>query len=78
MVNGAGAAFATNAGWDKTSEENLAALRSATSAAGAFALPVTSRDAALVVTVPPGRYTALVAGANNTTGVAFVEFYEVP
>lgn len=37
-----------------------------------------SRDAMLLVTLPPGSYTAQVSGANNGTGVALVEVYEVP
>ena len=32
----------------------------------------------MVVTLPPGSYTAEVTGANSTTGVALVEVYEVP
>jgi hypothetical protein len=53
-------------------------LSTAFSSVGAFALGTTSRDAALLVTLPPGSYTAQVRGANNTTGVALVEVYEVP
>jgi hypothetical protein len=45
---------------------------------GAFALGATSSDAALVMTLAPGNYTAEVKGANITTGVALVEIYEVP
>lgn len=48
-------------------------------AVGAFAIPqTTSRDAVLVVTLPPGSYTAQVSGANGGTGVALVELYELP
>jgi hypothetical protein len=36
------------------------------------------RDAALLVTLPPGDYTALVSGTAGGTGVALVEIYEVP
>jgi len=46
--------------------------------AGAFTLSPTSRDAALLVTLPPGAYTAQVSGVNSTAGVALVEIYEVP
>ena len=42
---------------------------------GAFELPVASRDAALVVLLAPGSYTAQVGG---TGGIALVEVYEVP
>ena len=43
----------------------------------AFALDANSKDAALVITLPPGAYTAQVSGVGNTTGVALVEIYEV-
>jgi hypothetical protein len=46
---------------------------------GAFAVSdPNSRDAMLLVTLPPGSYTAQVSGVNNSTGVALVELYEVP
>jgi hypothetical protein len=45
---------------------------------GAFALSSNSRDAALVVTLRPGTYTAQVTGVNGTAGLALVEVYEVP
>jgi len=45
----------------------------------AFAFPDrNSKDAALLVTLPPGAYTAQVSGANGGTGVALIEVYEVP
>ena len=40
--------------------------------------PSDPREAALVVTLNPGAYTAIVRGANGTTGVALVEVYEAP
>jgi hypothetical protein len=46
---------------------------------GAFPLAnATSKDAVLLVTLPPGSYTAQVSGLNLATGVALVEVYEVP
>jgi hypothetical protein len=57
---------------------NAAALASTAQAVGAFALPSGSRDAALLVTLTPGAYTAQVSGVNSTTGVALVEVYEIP
>lgn len=50
----------------------------AAASVGAFELVSRSRDAALVITVPPGSYTAHVYGANRTTGQALVEVYELP
>jgi hypothetical protein len=39
--------------------------------------PSDTRESALVETVAPGNYTAIVRGAGNTTGVALVEVYNV-
>jgi hypothetical protein len=46
--------------------------------AGAFSFPVGSRDAALLLQLQPGSYTAQVSGVNNSTGVGLVELYEIP
>ncbi len=54
------------------------ALDTAFGSVGAFRLVPGSRDAALVAELPPGSYTAQVAGVGGTTGVALVEIYEVP
>lgn len=45
---------------------------------GAFSLASGTKDAAVVVTLAPGAYTAQVAGAGGTSGVALVEIYEIP
>ncbi|MDQ6626147.1 MAG: hypothetical protein M3Y69_08425 [Verrucomicrobiota bacterium] len=37
--------------------------------------PGDPREAAIVATLPPGAYTAVVRGADNTSGVALVEVY---
>ncbi|HZZ19384.1 MAG TPA: matrixin family metalloprotease [Opitutaceae bacterium] len=67
---------ATNTGWSTNS--NASAVASAASSAGAFALPMANADSALLLSLPPGAYTAQVTGANGTTGVALVEVYQVP
>lgn len=61
--------LATNAYWGGGAD--LAAIFAATQA---FALPPGSDDAALVVTLPPGGYSAQLAGS----GSALVELYAVP
>jgi hypothetical protein len=46
---------------------------------GAFTWSVpSSHDSALLITLPPGNYTAACAGSSGDTGVALVEVYEVP
>ena len=44
---------------------------------GAFPLADGSRDAALVITLPPGAYTAEVSDQKGATGLALLEFYDV-
>lgn len=55
-----------------------ASLSSTFGSVGAFALVDGSRDAALLVTLPPGAYSAQVSGIAGGTGEALVEVYEVP
>jgi hypothetical protein len=69
--------IATNDDWN--SDTSLgAALQTAAQQTGAFALSVSSKDAALLITLPPGVYTAQVSGKAGATGVALVEVYEAP
>ena len=53
-------------------------LYSAVALTGAPPLPVGPGDAALVITLKPGPYTAVVSSPNGGTGTALVEVYEVP
>jgi hypothetical protein len=54
-------------------------IMAAAEAVGAFRLSAgASKDAVLLVTLPPGNYSAQINGANNTGGTAIVEVYEVP
>jgi hypothetical protein len=46
--------------------------------AGAFALQPGSTDAAILLTLAPGSYTAQVSGVAGATGVGLVEIYEIP
>jgi hypothetical protein len=71
LRQGAATPMAGNDDWDP-------ALTAAFTRVGAFALTAGSRDAALLITVPPGSYTAQVSGVDDTTGVALIEVYEVP
>jgi hypothetical protein len=54
---------------------DLAALQQATAAAGAFDLLADSKDAAILLTLPPGTYTAHIRGKGADVGVALLEVY---
>jgi hypothetical protein len=39
--------------------------------------PTDDREAAIIRTVPPGNFTAVIRGANNTTGIGLIEIYDL-
>jgi hypothetical protein len=41
-------------------------------------LPAGSKDAAMLVSLPPGVYTAQLSGVGGTSGDGVIEVYEVP
>ncbi len=61
-----------------TGASNATQLSAAFTSVGAFTLVANSKDAALLVTLAPGSYTAQVSGVSNTSGFAIIEVYEVP
>jgi uncharacterized delta-60 repeat protein len=71
-----GASLAVNDDWQVASDGP--AIDAATAAVGAFPLTAGSRDAALLLTLAPGNYTALVESTGATSGVVLAEIYEVP
>ncbi len=69
-----GSVYASNTSWGGDPE-----IAGTAASVGAFKWNVpTSHDSALLITLPPGSYTAAVAGSGGDTGVAIVEVYEVP
>ncbi|MGA2017290.1 MAG: immunoglobulin domain-containing protein [Opitutaceae bacterium] len=66
--------IAANDGWGGNAQ-----IAAEAAAVGAFAWSSpTSADSAILITLPPGAYTAQVSGASGDTGVSLVEVYEVP
>jgi hypothetical protein len=67
------AVLAVNSAWGGDSE-----VANTAASVGAFSWSVpSSHDSALLITLPPGNYTAAAAGESGDTGVAIVEVYEV-
>ena len=80
IFNAAGQAVFSNNDWSTPAAGAASAAELATAAtrAGAIALSANSRDAALLVQLDPGAYTAVVSDASGATGVSLVEVHEVP
>lgn len=64
-----GSVVASNDNWD-------APLAATFASVGAFPWPAGSHDAALVATLPPGGYTAIVSDGGGGSGIALVEVYD--
>lgn len=63
-----GAAVAVNDNWRDTQEQEIAATGIP---------PADDLESAIVTTLTPGSYTAVVSGNNGATGVALVEVYDL-
>jgi hypothetical protein len=68
LYNGQGQQVATNDNWQ---DSQAAAIQATTIP------PNDPREAAILHSLSPGGYTAIVRGKNNTTGVALIEAYQI-
>lgn len=75
LFNADGEAIATNNDWQAGSDADIAALAATL---GAFELPAGSKDAALVIELPPGAYTGHVTDEAGPGGEALFEIYRIP
>ncbi len=70
-----GTPYTANSGYPAASAADISL---ANVQAGAFAYASGSLDAAVIVVLPPGSYTAQVESATAADGTALVEIYELP
>ena len=73
-IEAAGQTVASNDNWQ---DHDQSLIKTANQLVGAFALDHGSSDAAILVTLPPGVYTAVVTGASESSGPALLEVYEL-
>ena len=72
LFNSLSTQISTNAGWG-----GGAVLANAFASVGAFALATTSADSALFQPLTAGTtYSAVISGANNSTGIALAEVFD--
>src|SRR5438309_1488079 len=60
--------IATNDDWQSASNSNQIPVN---------LRPPDSRESAILITLQPGNYTAILSGKNGTTGVGLVEVYDI-
>jgi hypothetical protein len=69
LHDASGAVIASNDDWKDSQEAAITATGIP---------PNNDKESAILATLAPGNYTAIVRGALNTTGVALVEAYQLP
>jgi uncharacterized repeat protein (TIGR03803 family) len=68
LFDGNGNAFASNDNWRSTQQDEII---------GTGLQPSNDAESAIIITLLPGNYTAIVSGVNGTIGVALIEVYGV-
>jgi hypothetical protein len=74
LHDGSGTIIASNDNW-KTRPDGSSQQQEIEDTAVA---PTNDSESALVRTLPPGNYTAIVRGQNSTTGIGLIEAYHLP
>jgi hypothetical protein len=69
LHNGSGALMTANDDWKNSPER--------TQIESSGLAPTDDRESAILQTLSPGVYTGVLAGKNNTTGIALVEIYDL-
>lgn len=72
-----GTVIATNDNWHFTSIGGAITSDQSIDLEGSGLAPSSNAESAMLVTLNPGPYTAVIDGANNTTGIAIVEVYDL-
>jgi hypothetical protein len=68
LHDGSGALIDANDNWRTDQQAEILATNLA---------PTDDRESAILWSLPPGNYTAIVRGSGNSTGVALVEAYQL-
>jgi hypothetical protein len=77
LHNGAGALIGSNDNWQHTIIGGIITQDQVQNIQNSGLAPADASESAIIANLPPGNYTAIVRGINNTTGVALVEVYDL-
>ena len=77
LHNSAGALIASNDDWHTTILGGIITTIQFPEIQASGYAPADGRESAIIADLPPGNYTAIVRGINNTIGVALAEVYDL-
>jgi plastocyanin len=77
LHDGTRALIASNDNWQTTIIGGIITANQVAEIQNSGHAPTVATESAIIANLPPGNYTAIVRGVNNTTGVALVEVYDL-
>jgi hypothetical protein len=77
LYNAAGALIGSNDNWQTTVIGGVITSNQVSDIQNSAHAPNAASESAIIVDLPPGSYTTIVQGVNNSTGVALVEVYDL-
>jgi len=77
LHDGSGALIASNDNWQHTIIGGIITADQVADIQNSGRAPTQPSESAVIATLQPGNYTAIVRGVNNTMGVALVEVYDL-
>ncbi|HWX15018.1 MAG TPA: choice-of-anchor Q domain-containing protein [Chthoniobacterales bacterium] len=77
LHNGSGAIIGRNDNWGTTIRGGVITSDQVAEMRASGLAPSDSHESAIISTLQPGSYTAIVRGVNNTTGIALIEVYDL-
>ena len=77
LHNASGVLIASNDNWQNTIIGGIITSNQVQDIQNSGHAPTDARESAIIADLPPGHYTAIVRGVNNTMGVALVEAYDL-
>jgi hypothetical protein len=77
LHNGAGMLIASNNNWQTTIIGGIITTDQVGAIQNSGHAPTQPSESAIIATLPPGNYTAIIRGVSNSTGNALVEVYDL-
>jgi len=77
LHDGSGALLATNDDWQTTIIGGIITGNQVSDIQNSGHAPTAATESAIIADLPPGNYTAIMSGVNNTAGVGLVEVYDL-
>ena len=77
LHNGSGTLIGTNDDWQTTIIGGIITGNQVSDIQNSGHAPTAATESAIIADLPPGNYTAIQSGVNNTAGVGLVELYDL-